>query len=230
MVEDKQLRKVAITEGKNLVLLDDILYHIHHSSAFHKSGPWLQVVVPVALRSEALQLAHDNLLGGGHQAMARTYAKIMEHWWWPNVYLDTHHYTESCSTCKRAQKTKTGTQGPLQSISASEPFEVMGMDFLGPLPSTSKGNRWMLVITDYHTKWAFVIPMKETTSIAVTEALCRNVVLLFRTPKRIITDRGSNFNSELINEVYRLIGIAKSTTTAYHPQTDGQTERFNAKH
>lgn len=102
------------------------------------------------------------------------------------------------------------------------------MDIVGELPRTVRGNRWILVMTDHYTKWAIGVPLASITTQAVADALLKFVVLAGHgAPRRILTDRGSNFNSALAREVYRLLSIAKSTTTAYHPQCDGHTEKFN---
>lgn len=115
----------------------------------------------------------------------------------------------------------------MQFIRVSESFELVGMDIVGPFPRTTSGNRFMLVITDHHTKWAMVIPLAKITSEKVASAFIRNVVLTHGAPKRIITDQGSNFNSALIRAIYKMLSIAKSRTSAYHPQCDGHTEKYN---
>jgi transposase InsO family protein len=127
------------------------------------------------------------------------------------------------------QRNHHAIPGILQSIIISEPFELIGIDIVERLPATGQGNKFILVITDHFSKWAYAFPMAEITSQAVAEKLVNDVFLngSHGIPQRILTDWRSNFNSELAQEVYKLFNIAKSTTSAYHPQCDGNTERFN---
>jgi hypothetical protein len=160
----------------------------------------------------------------------KTYSKITERWWWPGIYRDTRHYVESCTVCGRMTSGASAhVAAPLQSILVHETFELVGIDIVGKLSTTAANNKFILVITDHLSKWAFAIALSEITTAAVADALLHKVILAGHgVPRRILTDRGSNFNSALAHEIYRVLNIAKSTTTAYHPQCDGHTERFNA--
>lgn len=226
--KENNLKTAIMQEGKNLTVMNGILYRIASPESSVKKTPRLQAVLPVSMRKEALTATHDSLIGGGHLNYKKTYAKVTERWWWPGVYKDTKHWVESCTTCAQMHRDTTGPKGPMQSISAREPFETIGMDVVGEFPRTANGNRFILVMTDYHTKWAIAVPLKEVPSKAVARALLHHLILAGHgAPRRIITDQGSNFNSALAREVYQMLSIAKSTTSAYHPQCDGQTEKLN---
>ncbi len=216
------------SEGRHLTLYNGVLNRVANPSSSTKGLTRLQLVIPTSLRNEALYAAHDALVGGGHLGVEKTYGKILERWWWPGVYLDVKHYVNSCKTCGRMSKEGSPEGGKLESISVSEPFELVGMDIVGKLPTTARGYKYILVVTCHFSKWAFAIPMNGITTKDVAQELLTKVILTGHgMPRRILTDRGSNFNSELAREVYRLLDIAKSTTSAYHPQCDGHTERFN---
>ena len=94
------------------------------------------------------------------------------------------------------------------------------MDIVGPLPKSRCGNRYILVICDYTTRWPEAIPLKSIEAVHVAEEL---MVLFSRVgiPKEILTDQGTNFTSNLLAEVYRLLHIQPIRTSPYHPQTDG---------
>ncbi|KAG7482175.1 SCAN domain-containing [Solea senegalensis] len=100
------------------------------------------------------------------------------------------------------------------------------MDVVGPLERSKAGNRFMLVITDYATRYPEVFALKAVKARTVATCL---VQLFSRVgfPRAIITDQGSNFMSKLLKQAYQLLGIKGIRTTPYHPQTDGLTERFN---
>lgn len=108
----------------------------------------------------------------------------------------------------------------------STPFQRIGMDIVGPVERSKSGNRFMLVITDYATKYPEVFPLKAVKARNVEFGL---VQFFSRVgfPQDILTDQGTNFMSKLLKDVYQLLGIKGLRTTPYHPQTDGLTERFN---
>ena len=122
--------------------------------------------------------------------------------------------------------------GKLKPILTTRPFEIMGMDILTDLPITPRGNKHLLVFTDYFTKWAKVIPIPDLEAITVAKAYIELIILRHGTPSRIITDRGSQFTADVFREVNKLLNIKHNITTAYHPQTDGQTEddKYNVYH
>ena len=106
-------------------------------------------------------------------------------------------------------------------------MERLAMDILGPLALTPRGNKFVLVVTDYFTKWteSYAIPNQEATTVAeklVSEFVCRLGV-----PREIHSDQGSNFESKVMAEVCKLLDIEKTRTTPLHPQSDGQVERYN---
>lgn len=184
-----------------------------------------RIVVPQKAREIVLELGHS-IPWAGHLGRQKTSAQISRHFFWPNMNKDV---TEFCRTCPQCQKTASRgpPRAPLESLPViGVPFEQLGMDVVGPLERSKKGNRFMLVITDYATRYPEVFPLK--TVKARTIAIC--LMQLFSRicfPKTILTDQGSNFMSKLLRQVYRLLGIKGIRTTPYHPQTDGLTERFN---
>ena len=107
-----------------------------------------------------------------------------------------------------------------------EPFKRIAMDVVGPLPRSRSGNRFILVICDYATRYPEAIPLKSIDAEHVAEAL---VTLFSRVgvADEILTDQGTNFTSKLLAELYRLLHVKALRTTPYHPQTDGLVERFN---
>ena len=118
---DKYLKSVIASEGRNLIIQDDILYHIANPLTSAKGLPRLQLVIPSSRREEVLTAAHDALFGGGHLGMEKTYNKVLERWWWPGVWRDTKHKIESCITCGQMHRGAATSLGQLQSIIVSEP-------------------------------------------------------------------------------------------------------------
>lgn len=186
----------------------------------------IQTVVPYSLRKCVVQTYHDSPLAG-HLAYKRTYLRIRDKFYWPNMRLEIEKYCKACETCAKQRRTPTRTfLHPLEITNA--PFEVLGMDFLGPIqPNSLQGNNFVLVITDYFTKWVEVIALPNQTAQTTCRALMERIVHYHGPPKVIITDRGTNFTSKLFEHLCRALNIEHRTTTAYHPQSNGLTERFN---
>jgi len=224
--KDSLLKHIAISEGKNLLIENDILYRMVQPSNTIKNSARLQLVVPSELRLEVLQAAHYSAFGGGHFGETKTYNKVIERWWWPNVYQDVKHCCRSCTTCGIMRKA-SGTSGPLQPLKVNHLWDLIGIDIVGKLPTTARGNKFVIVVTEYMSRYAFAFPVKDITSATIARKILKHILLVHGAPECILTDQGSNFNLALAQEFYRLFQIAKNTTTAYHPQCDGLIERFN---
>ena len=106
-------------------------------------------------------------------------------------------------------------------------MERIAIDILGPLPLTESGNKYLLVVMDYFTKWPEVYPLPNQTAVTVAEILVKNFFCRFGTPLEIHSDQGWNFESNVFAEICRIMGIKKTRTTLFHPQSDGMVERYN---
>jgi len=101
------------------------------------------------------------------------------------------------------------------------------MDVVGPLPETYQGNRYILVMSEYATRYMIAIAMQNQKARTIAKAFILNVILRYGCPLEILTDRGTNFLSHPMKEICSLLNIKQTRTTAYHPATDGNVERFN---
>ncbi|GBL93495.1 hypothetical protein AVEN_266064-1 [Araneus ventricosus] len=124
-------------------------------------------------------------------------------------------------------KTLSKTRDSLQRYNVGEPLERMALDILGPFPVTTKGNRYVLVLMNYFTKWPGAIPITDQEVSSVAEELVRTWISRYVVPIILHSDQGTNFNSTLFTELGRLLGILKTRTTALHPESDGMIERIN---
>ena len=107
-----------------------------------------------------------------------------------------------------------------------EPFNQIAMDIVGPLPKSKRGNRYLLVVVDYATRYPEVFPLRTFTADVVAEKLVE-VFARHGVPRTILTDQGSKFTSNLLQELHRAMGVKSVRTSPYHPQTDGLVERYN---
>ncbi|UYV65326.1 hypothetical protein LAZ67_3003950, partial [Cordylochernes scorpioides] len=137
-------------------------------------------------------------------------------------------YVAHCSDCQRRKHQPQLPSGHLQPIPVPEvAFEKVGMDLLGRFPTSEGGNRWIIVCTDYLTKYAITKALPTSESMEVAKFFIEDVILKHGAPRELITDRGRNFTSSMISDLNNQCRITHRKTTAYHPQTNGLTERLN---
>ncbi|GFV37536.1 retrovirus-related Pol polyprotein from transposon 412 [Trichonephila clavipes] len=187
---------------------------------------WLPVI-PKHLRSDILRHFHDAPTAG-HLGFAKTYDRIRKRFYWPGMYRNVVRYVMHCRECRRRKSVPQRPPGRLVPIPpAIAPFHRIGIDLLGRFPKSAHGNKWIIVCTDYSTRYAITkaLPTAEVDEIA--KFLLEEIVLRHGAPRVIITDRGAVFRSRLVSSLVDLCNIDHRFTTAYHPQTNGLTERFN---
>ena len=104
------------------------------------------------------------------------------------------------------------------------PWDRVAMDILGELPETPRGNKYILVLTDYLTKWAEAYALENQSSYSIAEVIVTQFIPRYGAPRVFHSDQGGNFQSRLFLDMCKLLGISKSRTTTYHPQSDGLCE------
>ena len=154
-----------------------------------------------------------------------TPSQLRERLFWPGMQEEATQYLLKCSRCLRR---KTTLQvAPLQPIYVTEPLELVHMNYLSLEPS--KGNiENVLVIAGHFTRYALAYPSKTQTAQATARILRDNFICRYGFPEKFISDQGRNFESDLIKELCKIAGVKKLHTTPYHPQGNGQCERFNS--
>ena len=184
-----------------------------------------QLVLPKTCRKKVLELGHVIPLAG-HLGAEKTRRRILRRFYWPTVFRDVDEY---CRCCVKCQKTNTRKVPPAPLVPLpviTEPFRRIAMDIVGPLPKSRLGNRFILVLCDYATRYPEAIPLRCIDAVHVAEELIK-VFARLGIPEEILTDQGSNFTSQLLAELYHLLHVHPIRTSPYHPQTDGLVERFN---
>ena len=185
-----------------------------------------QVVVPKAARSQVLKHLHEGAFGG-HLGEAKTLGRLRERFYWPGFSEDAVEWCKTCPTCAARKNPSHKSRAPLQSMTAGYPLQLVAVDIVGPLTPSKSENTYILVASDYFTRWveAYAIPNQEAVTVAnklVDEFFCR-----FSVPEQLHSDQGRQFEANVMQEVCRLLQIDKTRTTPYHPQSDGLVERFN---
>ena len=129
-----------------------------------------------------------------------------------------------CASRKNPVRTR---RAPLKKYQVGMPLERVALDITGPWPVSQNGNKYTLVVSDYFTKWAEAYPIPDQEAKTVAEVFVNHFVARFGTPMLIHTDQGRNFESKLFKEMCNLLGVKKTRTTAFWPQSDGLVERLN---
>ena len=221
------VEKCEAKEGVGFFTRDGLLYRrwIPPGRGDEEEMAVEQLVLPRQCREMVLRLAHTIPLAG-HLGRDKTTRRVLQHFYWPTIHKDVAIYCRTCSSCQKVAGRRM-VRAPLVPLPViSQPFESIAMDIVGPLPRSAKGNRFVLVICDYATRYPEAVPMKTIDAASVAEEL---VTIFSRVgiPREVLTDQGTNFTSKLLSELYRMLHIQPIRTTPYHPQTDGLVERFN---
>ncbi|GFX29904.1 hypothetical protein TNCV_4750321 [Trichonephila clavipes] len=225
--KDQDLAKLKLlsnsSKNEEFRFIDGILCRKN----FDPDGKLWLPVIPKHLRADILRHFHDAPTAG-HLGFAKTYDRIRKRFYWPGMYRNVVRYVMHCRECQRRNSVPQRPPGRLVPIlSAIAPFHRIGIDLLGRFPKSAHGNKWIIFCTDYSTRYAITkaLPTAEVAEIA--KFLLEEIVLRHGAPRVIITDRGAVFRSRLVSSLVDLCNIDHRFTTAYHPQTNGLTERFN---
>lgn len=179
------------------------------------------------LRREIVKLHHD-ITSAGHPGRWKTYELVTRNYWWPNMSIFVKNYVAGCDVCQRMKNRPQQSYGPLMPNKVpNAPWEIITVDLITQLPE-SDGFNAICVVVCRLTKRAHFFPItNEFSSGDLARLFYERIYPIHGLPLQIISDRGTQFAAALFQEWCKLLGIQSSMSTAYHPQTDGQTERVN---
>ena len=187
----------------------------------------IQIAIPTTLQDRCMGLFHLPRIAG-HPGSTKMYSQMRRGFYWPRMAADIYHYVSKCPSCaKKLLRTKRKTTR-MQLFPPNAPMEFIAMDILGPLTTTEKGNRFLLVITDRFSKLTRAYPLSTTTATVVAQTFFDGWVASgYGIPHFLLTDNGTQFLSKFFQTFCRTLGLKPVFTSAYRPSTNGQTERFN---
>ena len=181
-----------------------------------------QLVVPVAYRKTALELLHDKF---GHLGIDRTTGLSCERFFWPRMAEEIRQYIQNCECCLRYKQQPEWAE--LRPLEASYPLELVHMDYL-KIGGKDDPNSNILVITDHLTRFSQAYVTVNQQAATAARVFVREFVNNYGWPTKILTDQGQTFNGKLFTALCKEAKILKLRTSPYHPQTNGQPERFNS--
>ena len=210
------------------VLKGGILYKLitlqEHST--HK----LKVIyLPSSMVHSLLRACHDDPITGAHFSTDRVYYKIRNHYWWPRMKFTIQQYIKSCLLCQQYNVSRKKKYGQLNPIPPPDrPFDLIGIDYCGPLKRTPRENQYVLVITDYFTRYITAVALPNCTVETTAQALFNEFFCKYGIPSVILSDQGPHFHNQLMENMQNLIRYNHIYSTPYHPQSSGVVERFNS--
>jgi len=197
--------------------MNNVLYHF-------ASDNTLRIIPPVKDRRTIIREAHSGRLAG-HLQDAKIYGQIGRTYWRPGMRKEVTQFCRGCGQCASHHVGKP-IKPPLTPIPVNGPFDRVGIDII-KFPRSSSGNQYAEVFMDYLTKWPEVFATQDQSSLTIAELLIKKVICRHEVPAELLSDQGKAFLSKLMLDIYKLLGIHKANTTAYHTQTDSLAERFH---
>jgi hypothetical protein len=226
----EKIQEKAMLDGKYRELCEQVLKDGNINKDFSITDELLcwknRIYVPEGLRHRVIQSEHDSKVAG-HFGRKRTLELLTRNFYWTNMERDIRKYCSECDICQRTKAPKHAKYGLLHPLElACKPWTHISTDFITDLPESERATI-ILVVVDRFTKMAHFIPIKKKDSPTVARAYMENVWMYHGFPEDVISDRDSTFTGSFFTDLYNYLGIKRSMSTAYHPQTDGQTERIN---
>ena len=212
------------SQWNRLILKDNVLYREWFDPRVKQ--PVLQLVIPPSMKEDLFSQLHKQKWSG-HLGIKRTLGRMRRRMYWAGYKADIHRLCRECPECQRRKSPNKKARHPLKKYAVGLPLERVGLDILGPLPESSLGNKYILVVSDYFTKWVEAYPMPNQETVTIANVLVNEFISRFGVPLLLHSDQGSQFESSLFQELCSLLDIDKTRTAAYHPQSDGLVERFN---
>ena len=192
----------------------------------NRNDPVKVFVVPPKKRVTAMNGCHRD---AGHQGRDRTLSLLTERFWWPFMQQQVKNHVAACDRCQRFEgKNKVA---PLVPIHATAPLDLVHLDYTtcetsgGTQPTSKPGN--ILCIVDHFTRFVVAVNTPSQTAAVTAKAFYDHFIAVFGAPRRIVSDQGGSFTGDVIASLCDTFGISRTTTSAYHPQTNGQVERWN---
>jgi len=201
--------------------------HVLHDLDFREVDPteqWKQCV-PKEKRLEILQRHHDDPTAG-HLGVAKTIARMARLFYWPGMFQDITRYVRQCPSCLAHKVPPTKPAGHLHTTPVTAPWKQVTLDLIGPLPRSSNGHIWLLVMQDRFSKWIELKPLRRATAPAVTRAISEEIIHRHGCPDQIISDNGTQLKSTQLAELLRAFHIEHRTTPVRAPHCN-PVERTN---
>ncbi|CDF36784.1 unnamed protein product [Chondrus crispus] len=190
------------------------------------AAEFAQVVIPQSLRDRVLSLSHYAKLAG-RPGGRKLYKTLRRYFYWPTMALDCYAVAKNCAACARERVKLRRNTKEMKLFTPKAPLEFVAIDILGEQITRKRGNRYILVISDRYSKLVRTVPLKKISAAYIAQAFVHHLVFVYGPPVKLLSDNGTQFTARFFQNVCRILGICNVFTTTYHPQSNGQVERFN---
>ena len=190
------------------------------------SGPYLLCVHPEALEM-LLQELHEGICGSHTGGRSLAHRALTQGYWWPGMQKKAQEYVRKCDQCQRFTPNIHQPGGFLNSLSSPWLFAQWGLDIVNPFPKTAGNKRYLMVGTDYFTKWVEAEPLANIRDVDAKKFIWRNIITRFGIPRTLISDNGLQFDSKTFRKYCCDFGITNQYSTSAYPQGNGQAEAVN---
>eukprot|EP00253_Pinus_taeda_P034288 PITA_34288 len=171
---------------------------------------------------------HSSICGGHHYWKTTAHKILRAGYYWPNLFTDVCSFVRSCDKCQKFAGRQQLKSLPLKPVHTNDPFQQWGLDFIGEINPHSNGqHKWILVATDYFTKWIEIIPTKNANHQVVIKFLNENIFNRFGCPTKLVTDNAVAFKAKELVDMTEFMGIQLVHSTSYYPQGNGLAESSN---
>jgi hypothetical protein len=217
--------KTLWAQWSKLVLQGGLLYRRWISEGTsHQS--LMQLVLPPVLRMAIFNELHKKRTAG-HLGVAKTVAQIKGRFYWPCFKADVERWIKQCRLCQERKPGRGPGKAKLHQQPVGAPLERVAIDIMGPLPITDRQNEYIMVLSDYFSKYAEAYAIVDHRAQTCADVIVTEFVTRFGVPKQLHSDQGPEFESNLFRKLCELLEIDKMRTCPYRPQSDGLVERFN---
>ena len=214
--EDDKTKRLIEDNRHKFTCEDGVLYRTDKENRL--------AYVPFIFRADLISNTHRSLGHLGYQAI---YEHMRKRYWFPEMESFIKNTVKTCIACQKVSNVKHAIQDELHPLPVVPAFHRWSLDFIGILPETEEGNRWIITGIDHATKWPVARATKTASSEEVVRFVYEEILLRFGCPVEILTDRGANFLSDMVEDYLSKQKIKHLKTSAYHPRTNGALERFN---
>jgi hypothetical protein len=214
------IRQKFFSQYDRLRIVNDVLYRYKED----KNGDLKQqLVISVEMATVISKHIHSSKFNG-HLGFRKTINKVLDRFYRPALNLIVKDVLKNCKVCQKVKNLPHPAKAPLKPLIVVEPLELVTLDLVKMQHKSKQGNLYILVISDHFTKFVQFHAVKDTSAIETGRKLYK-FICCYGIPERILSDQGTNFESDLLKYVWELLDIKKLRTSPYHPQTDGLSER-----
>ena len=219
----KRIRK----DSQNYELIGGILYNfwvMPRRSDTDRAR--FRLCVPAELRHRLMYAYHDAPISA-HRSAEKMYYLMKMSYFWKGMFSDIQNWTQSCIRCSKVKAIPRSRRAKLQPIMEHRPFAMVNVDLIGPMEHSAEQYRYVLTMVDRATRYCFAVPIPDGTAVTIAKAIFSEVISKFGLVDCIVSDRGLNFTSPIVQHLCSLLGTKRILTSAYRPSSNGLVESFN---